>query len=445
MGVGSIHLCEHVFQLECGRTERCVGGADGEDCGGTARAAAAGMTSRATKPRIASAPAASIARGADDKCSSVADDCCACDASIGMTTCGFDEPASCRDGYIGRPKGDGSDCMYSCYPPSCIDCSGDDDKCSSYGDDCCACDSSIGMTGADRARAPTCTDGAERRGPSAAPSIACTRATRPDARMTDGSGARSTTSALSIPAARSPTSVRQTRRRAPTPPAGRIGRTTEPACASCDDDPNRSVLTWGHGNLHVYRFSVDHDFTIYASTCSDSTDFDSNIALFDINGNLMQQNVTQGMRAASDVADAQHVGGREQAEIYCKDDFLSAGTYILVVGGAERSSGTYGITVQIDPPGGECEATCYGQTCDFWGDDRQLVRRRLRLRLLEMHVRSGLRRRERARVLELHPHGRRHLRRRVSAGRFGHARRVCRSYPRAVCQDGCMGDYFFYE
>ena len=123
-----------------------------------------------------------------------------------------------------------------------------------------------------------------------------------------------------------------------------------------------------YGNLHVYRFSVDHDFTIYASTCSDSTDFDSNIALFDINGNLMQQNDDTGDACGECTADAQHAGW-EQAEIYCEDNTLSAGTYILVVGGAESSSGTYGITVQIDPPAGECEATCYGQTCDYWGDD----------------------------------------------------------------------------
>ena len=114
------------------------------------------------------------------------------------------------------------------------------------------------------------------------------------------------------------------------------GANYEPACASCDDDPNQSVLTYG--NVHVCRFSVDHDFTIYASTCSDSTDFDSNIALFDINGNLMQQNDDTGDACGECTADAQHAG-REQAEIYCKDDFLSAGTYILVVGGAESSSG----------------------------------------------------------------------------------------------------------
>ena len=60
----------------------------------------------------------------DSKCSSSVDDCCACDASIGMTECSWVEPATCRDGYIALPT-PGSDggrhnypsCEYSCYPP----------------------------------------------------------------------------------------------------------------------------------------------------------------------------------------------------------------------------------------------------------------------------------------------------------------------------------------
>ena len=67
----------------------------------------------------------------DSKCSSVADDCCACDASIGQTTCGlsmpgWEEPATCRDGYVAvpTPGADGGmhgnpSCEYSCYPPGC--------------------------------------------------------------------------------------------------------------------------------------------------------------------------------------------------------------------------------------------------------------------------------------------------------------------------------------
>jgi len=54
----------------------------------------------------------------DSKCSSVADDCCACDSSIGMTECHWSEPATCRDGYEPRSREseDGS-CRYSCHPP----------------------------------------------------------------------------------------------------------------------------------------------------------------------------------------------------------------------------------------------------------------------------------------------------------------------------------------
>ena len=64
--------------------------------------------------------------GDDSKCSSGADDCCACDASIGQTTCGWEEPATCRDGYVAvpTPGADGGihsnpSCEYSCYPPGC--------------------------------------------------------------------------------------------------------------------------------------------------------------------------------------------------------------------------------------------------------------------------------------------------------------------------------------
>ena len=62
----------------------------------------------------------------DSKCSSASDDCCACDASIGQTTCGWEEPATCRDGYVAvpTPGADGGmhgnpSCEYSCYPPGC--------------------------------------------------------------------------------------------------------------------------------------------------------------------------------------------------------------------------------------------------------------------------------------------------------------------------------------
>merc|ERR550514_2391965 len=51
----------------------------------------------------------------DSKCSSYGNDCCACDASIGMTSCGWDEDATCDDGYVAVYDGDGSDCWYSCY------------------------------------------------------------------------------------------------------------------------------------------------------------------------------------------------------------------------------------------------------------------------------------------------------------------------------------------
>ena len=68
----------------------------------------------------------------DSRCSSIADDCCACDASIGQYDCGWEEAATCRDGYI--PKitfgSDGGGhhnppCEYSCYNP----CTSSEDEC----------------------------------------------------------------------------------------------------------------------------------------------------------------------------------------------------------------------------------------------------------------------------------------------------------------------------
>ena len=68
----------------------------------------------------------------DSRCSSIADDCCACDASIGQYDCGWEEAATCRDGYI--PKitfgSDGGGhhnppCEYSCYHP----CTSSEDEC----------------------------------------------------------------------------------------------------------------------------------------------------------------------------------------------------------------------------------------------------------------------------------------------------------------------------
>ena len=55
--------------------------------------------------------------GSDDtKCSSSGNDCCACDKSLKMNMCDFNEPATCKDDYvpINSEEKDGS-CMYRCY------------------------------------------------------------------------------------------------------------------------------------------------------------------------------------------------------------------------------------------------------------------------------------------------------------------------------------------
>ena len=69
----------------------------------------------------------------DDKCSSMGDDCCACDISIGQFDCGWVEAATCRGGFIPRrmPGSDGgvhkrtfsAECAYSCFDPTVPSCS----------------------------------------------------------------------------------------------------------------------------------------------------------------------------------------------------------------------------------------------------------------------------------------------------------------------------------
>ena len=70
---------------------------------------------------------------ADDRmCSSMGDDCCACDASIGQYDCEWEEAATCRGGYVPKITY-GSDegrhhhppCEYSCYHP----CTSSEEEC----------------------------------------------------------------------------------------------------------------------------------------------------------------------------------------------------------------------------------------------------------------------------------------------------------------------------
>ena len=53
----------------------------------------------------------------DGKCSSSGNDCCACDSSIGMSQCTFSEPATCDGGFVARNReSEEGDCKYGCYP-----------------------------------------------------------------------------------------------------------------------------------------------------------------------------------------------------------------------------------------------------------------------------------------------------------------------------------------
>ena len=74
----------------------------------------------------------SLENADDSMCSSMGDDCCACDASIGQYDCEWEEAATCRGGYIPKIT-HGSDggrhhhhpCEYSCYHP----CTSSEDEC----------------------------------------------------------------------------------------------------------------------------------------------------------------------------------------------------------------------------------------------------------------------------------------------------------------------------
>jgi hypothetical protein len=84
----------------------------------------------------------------DSKCTSNGNDCCACDKSIGMSKCTFNEPATCETGYtpINQENSRG-ECQYTCVTRKLTWDPKDEDqsKCTSNGNDCCACDKSIGM------------------------------------------------------------------------------------------------------------------------------------------------------------------------------------------------------------------------------------------------------------------------------------------------------------
>ena len=90
-------------------------------CGSSDQSAALAIWEARGCSASASPPPVPACTGDDSKCSSGFDDCCACDASIGQTTCGWEEPATCRDGYLALPTpgAEHDSCEYSCYPPGC--------------------------------------------------------------------------------------------------------------------------------------------------------------------------------------------------------------------------------------------------------------------------------------------------------------------------------------
>lgn len=72
----------------------------------------AGVDPAATVP----VPLSSECSPRGSKCQSLWDDCCACDASIGMLECGWEEPAPCRDGFVSRFVSGPAGCIYECIP-----------------------------------------------------------------------------------------------------------------------------------------------------------------------------------------------------------------------------------------------------------------------------------------------------------------------------------------
>lgn len=90
----------------------CECGTDCADCGGP-RNCFKGYSPRPPPPPHAPPmPPYPAFCGDDSKCTSLGGDCCACDASIGMTRCNESDPnwnesATCSDGYIPIPQEDG--------------------------------------------------------------------------------------------------------------------------------------------------------------------------------------------------------------------------------------------------------------------------------------------------------------------------------------------------
>ncbi len=113
------------------------------------------------------------------------------------------------------------------------------------------------------------------------------------------------------------------------------------ACSSCNGDRARLG-----GAMHFYRFTTSFDFSIAATLCDENTDFDTAMALFSWDGTLQLNN--DDMDEACGQCNAGY--GWESAEIQCPDGLLTAGAYVLAVGGFSGEQGTYGLNLSITSP-----------------------------------------------------------------------------------------------
>ena len=113
------------------------------------------------------------------------------------------------------------------------------------------------------------------------------------------------------------------------------------ACSSCNGDRTRLM-----GALHFYRFTTSFDFSIAATLCDENTDFDTSMSLFSWDGTLQLNNDDMD-EACGQCNDG---FGWESAEIQCPDALLTAGAYVLAVGGFSGEQGTYGLSLSITSP-----------------------------------------------------------------------------------------------
>ena len=128
------------------------------------------------------------------------------------------------------------------------------------------------------------------------------------------------------------------------------------------------------GQLKVYSFSSSTPFMFSASTCHSATTYDSNMALYTHDGQMMIQNDDHnracGTAARLGRCNAAGIGVDLVSELHCRDAVLPPNRYILIVGGYASSSGPFGLSLTLSPSPRPTPTFVYVPTARTWSAAR---------------------------------------------------------------------------